>query len=94
VRLAVLVAGDDVSIFEVLQEELALGCLAGLLALQFDDLDRTQSERAARGRGAFGVVAGERRFRRAAQFADREDRDLQLATERAGGSTDQIFSML
>jgi hypothetical protein len=83
-----------VSILEVLQQELALGGLAGLAALQLDDLDRAEAERPARGRGAFGVVAGENRFRRAAKPADREDRDLQLATERIGGSTDQIFSML
>ena len=93
-RLAVLVAGDDVSVFEMLQDEVALGGLAGLPAVELDDLHRAEAERAAGGRGALGVVAGERRLRRAAEAADGQDRDLQFATERAGGSTDQIFSML
>jgi hypothetical protein len=39
-RLAVLVAADDVCVLEVLQQELALGGLAGLFAFQLDDLDR------------------------------------------------------
>jgi len=48
------------------QEKLALGRLAGLPALQLDDLDRAEAQGAAGGRGALGVVAGELVFRRAA----------------------------
>jgi hypothetical protein len=94
VRLAVLVAGDDVSVFQMLQQELALGGLAGLSAIELDDLHRAEAQGPAGGGGALGVVAGERGFLRTAEPADGQDRDLQLATERAGGSTDQIFSML
>ena len=93
-RLAVLVASDDVCVLQVLQEEFALGGLAGLSAFQLDDLDRPEPERASRGGGALGIVAGELGLGRAAQTADDEEGELQFATERAGGSTDQIFSML
>jgi hypothetical protein len=47
VRLAVLVAGDDVAVLELFEDELALGGLAGFPALQLDDLDRTETERTA-----------------------------------------------
>jgi len=94
VRLAVLVATDDVSVLEVVQQELALGGLTRLSAFQLEDLDRAEPERAARGGGALGVVAREVGLGRAAETADDEEGELQLATERAGGSTDQIFSML
>jgi hypothetical protein len=98
VRLAVLVATDDVKrplgVLEVLQQELALGGLAGLFAFQLDDLDRAETERPSRGGGALGVVAGEVGLGRAAETADDQEGKLQFATDRAGGSTDQIFSML
>jgi hypothetical protein len=93
-RLAVLVATDDVSVFQVLQQELALGGLAGLAAFQLDNLDRAETERTPGGGGALGIVPRQFGLGRAAQAADDEEGELQFATDRAGGSTDQIFSML
>lgn len=92
--LAVLVAGDDVAVLQVLEQQLALGGLAGLLALQFDDLDGADAQGPARGGGAFDVVAREAGLRGAAELGDGQEGDFQLAAARVGGSTDQIFSML
>ena len=93
-RRPVLIAGDDVGAFQVGQQNLGLGGLAGLLRLDLDDLDGPQAQRPAGRGGAVGVVAGQRRLGSAAQPPDRQQRDLQFATVRVGGSTDQIFSML
>ncbi len=92
--LAVLVAGDDESVLQMLQQQVALGGLAGLLAFEFDDLDRAEAERPAGGGGAVGVIAGKLRLRRAAEPADDQKGEFQFAADLAGGSTDQIFSML
>ena len=47
VGLAVLVASDDVRVLQMLEQQLALGGLAGLPAFQLDDLDGPEPERAA-----------------------------------------------
>jgi hypothetical protein len=47
VRLAVLVAGDDVRVLQVFEEQFALGRLAGLAAFQLDQLDRAEAQGAA-----------------------------------------------
>jgi hypothetical protein len=93
-RLAVLVAGDDVGVLQMVEQQLAFGGLAGLPAFEFDDLDGAQAQGAAGGGGALGIVAGELGFSRAAEPADNQECEFQFATDRAGGSTDQIFSML
>jgi hypothetical protein len=94
VGLAVLVAGDDVGVFQMLEQQPALGGLAGLPAFQLDDLDGPEAERAAGCGGALDVVAGKLGLRRTAELADDEEGELQFAADLAGGSTDQIFSML
>ena len=43
-RLAVLVATDDVGVFQMVEQQLALGGLAGLFAFEFDDLDGPQAQ--------------------------------------------------
>jgi hypothetical protein len=90
----VLVAGDDVGVLQVRGQDLGLGGLARLSRLNLDDLDRPQAQGPAGGGGAFGIVAGQLRLGGAAQPADAQQRNLQLAVARVGGSTDQIFSML
>jgi hypothetical protein len=94
----VLVATDDAQaswgVLEVFEEQLALGGLAGLPAFQLDDLDGAEAERPAGRGGALGVVAGKLGFRRTAEPADDQKGEFQFATDLAGGSTDQIFSML
>jgi hypothetical protein len=75
-------------------EHLGLGGLAGFFGLDLDDLNRAQPQRAAGGGGPFGVVPRQLRLGGAAQAADAQQRDLQLAVTLVGGSTDQIFSML
>ena len=95
VSLAVLVAGDDVGVVQVLRQQFALGALAGLSALEFDDFDGPQAQGAAGGRRPLGVVADEAGLGRAAQPRYSQQGDLQLAARcREGASTDQIFSML
>ena len=76
------------------RQDFGLRRLARLPGLNLDDLDRPKAQRATGRRGALGIVAGERRFWRPPELSDREERDPQLAVTRAGGSTDQIFSML
>jgi len=46
-RLAVLVATDDMGVLQVLEQQLALGGLAGLPALKLDDLDGAEAQRPA-----------------------------------------------
>jgi hypothetical protein len=92
-RRSALIAGDEPTL-GLRQQRFALGRLAGLAALNLDDGDGTQADRAARGGGALGVVEREGRFGGAPQASDAEQRDPQFAAARLGGSTDQIFSML
>lgn len=93
--LAALVAGDDIGAGQMSAQGLRLGGLAGFLRLDLDDVDGSERQGPAGGRSAFGIIRGERRFRRAAQLADGEQAYLQLApAARWGLSTAQIFSML
>ena len=77
--LAVLVASDDVGVFQMSQQDLGLGGFARLFRLDLDHLDRPEAERPAGGGGPLGIVLGQGRFRRPAQTADGEQRDDQLA---------------
>ena len=89
-----LVAGNDVGVLEVGEQDLGLGGLAGLLRLDFDDLDGTQTQRPARSRRALGVVGGQGGGGIAPEPPDRQQDDPQLAALMWLESTDQIFSML
>ncbi len=91
---AVFVAGDHVCAMQMLEQKVALGGLAWLAAFQLHHFDRSQPQGAAGGRRALGVITHQSRFGRATQAPDGEEDDLQLAAALAGGSTDQIFSML
>ncbi len=92
--LAVLVAGYDVGVLEVGDQDFGLGGLAGFAGLDLEDLDRTQTQRPARSRRALGVVGGQGGRRVSPQPPDRQQGDLQLAALMWLESTDQIFSML
>lgn len=66
----VLVAGDDVGVLQMRQQDFGLGGLAGFPRLDLDDLDGPKPQRPSGGGGALGVVAAERRLRRPAELAD------------------------
>ena len=89
-----LVAGNDVGVLQVGQEDLGLGGLAGLFGLDLEDLDRTQPQRPAGSGGALGVVDGQGGGGIAPEPPDRQQDDPQLAALMWLESTDQIFSML
>jgi hypothetical protein len=90
----VLVAGNDVGVLQVGEEDLGLGGLAGFPGLDLEDLDRTQPQRPAGSGGALGVVGGQGGGGIAPEPPDRQQDDLQLAALMWLESTDQIFSML
>lgn len=89
-----LVAGNDMSILEMGQEDFGLGGLAGLARLDLGDLDRAEAQRPAGSGGALGVVGGQGSGGVPPQPPDRQQGDLQLAALIWLLSTDQIFSML
>lgn len=89
-----LVAGNDVGVFQMRKKDLGLGGLAGFAGLDLDDLDRTQAQRTATGRRALGVVGGQGGGGITPEPPDRQQGDLQLAALMWLESTDQIFSML
>jgi hypothetical protein len=78
----VFVAGNQVGAVEARQQSLALGGLAGLAALDFEDFDRRQPERPSTRARPPAIVAGQRRFGRASQLADTDQGD---AHRRKGG---------
>jgi len=92
--LAMLIAGDDMGVFQMGRQNLGLGGLARLSGLNLDHLDGTQAQGATGSGGALDIVGGQGGLRGPSQSSDSQQRYLQLAALMWLESTDQIFSML
>jgi hypothetical protein len=90
----VLVAGNDVGVLQVGDEDLGLGRLARFAGLDLDNLDGAKTQRPTGSGGALGIVDGQTGLRGPAEPADGQQCDFQFAALMWLESTAQIFSML